>query len=100
MGITIVKKPYRGKRAPKIFYTLSWGRGPGERDKVSSANVTFVGHSLGGGLAITSAMLTGGDAVTFNPAWVSAATAQNLKFNVNSGHIDNYIIAGEILDVS
>ncbi|HXD76933.1 MAG TPA: hypothetical protein VN616_03950, partial [Puia sp.] len=32
MGITIVKKPSRGKGEPKVFYTLAWGRGPGERE--------------------------------------------------------------------
>jgi integrase len=32
MGITIVKKPSRGKGEPKVFYSLAWGRGPGERE--------------------------------------------------------------------
>jgi hypothetical protein len=32
MGITIIKKPSRGKGEQKVFYTLSWGRGPGERE--------------------------------------------------------------------
>jgi len=31
MGVTIVKKPGRGAGEGKIFYTLSWGRRPGQR---------------------------------------------------------------------
>lgn len=39
-----------------------------------SEELTFVGHSLGGGLAAASAYATGGHAMTFNAAGVSSAT--------------------------
>ena len=32
MSITVIEKPSKGKKQPKIYYTLSWGRGPGERE--------------------------------------------------------------------
>jgi integrase len=40
MGITIIKKPSRGKGEKKVFYTLSWGRGAGERE--ATGIYTFV----------------------------------------------------------
>lgn len=39
-----------------------------------SEELTFVGHSLGGGLAAASAYATGGHAITFNAAGVTSAT--------------------------
>ena len=39
-----------------------------------SEELTFVGHSLGGGLAAASAYATGGHAMTFNAAGVTSAT--------------------------
>ncbi|MDE6553354.1 MAG: hypothetical protein K2K98_10460 [Muribaculaceae bacterium] len=39
-----------------------------------SEDLTFVGHSLGGGLAAASAYATGGHAMTFNAAGVTSAT--------------------------
>ncbi|VXC27041.1 hypothetical protein FLAVO9AF_750028 [Flavobacterium sp. 9AF] len=38
--------------------------------------LTFVGHSLGGGLSNFSSLLTGRSSITFNPAWISKKTAQ------------------------
>jgi RHS repeat-associated protein len=64
---------------------------------VGTSNATFVGHSLGGGLAIASAMATGSNAITFNPAWVSNGTIEDLGLK-NLPHVDNYIIRGEILN--
>ena len=66
-------------------------------DAVGRTYAIYVGHSLGGGLAIAASMATGSNAVTFNPAWVSDATIDHLVLN-HPGHIDNYIIRGEILD--
>jgi len=63
-------------------------------------NITYVGHSLGGGLAIASAMATDSHAITFNPAWISQATIANYQLNTNAGCINNHIIRGEILDAS
>jgi hypothetical protein len=37
-------------------------------DAVGAGNVTFTGHSLGGGLASAAAYATGGNAITFNAA--------------------------------
>lgn len=66
-----------------------------------SKELTFVGHSLGGGLSNLSALKTDRSSITFNPAWLSKATM--LKHGVytkSDEKITNYIIAGEILDVS
>ena len=43
--------------------------------------LTFVGHSLGGGLANYSSLNTGRSSITFNPAWVSNSSINNLKNN-------------------
>src|SRR5690606_39171505 len=64
---------------------------------LNGAEVTFVRHSLGGGLAQASAMAIDGNAITFNPAWVSVDTKKVLGLS-NSGTITNYVILGEILD--
>ncbi len=61
-------------------------------------NVTFVGHSLGGGLAQAAALATGGTAMTYNPAWVSIPTIAFLGLNTSKGQITNFIIAGEPLN--
>ncbi len=46
-------------------------------------NITFTGHSLGGGLASAAASITGGDAVTFNAAglhpFVRSGTANSIR---------------------
>ncbi len=42
--------------------------------KLGVSNLTFVGHSLGGGLAAASAYATGGRALTFNAAGVGDLT--------------------------
>jgi hypothetical protein len=39
-----------------------------------SKELTFVGHSLGGGLSNLSALKTDRSSITFNPAWLSKAT--------------------------
>ena len=43
-------------------------------NELSDNELTFVGHSLGGGEAIASSMATGRAAITFNPAAVSELT--------------------------
>ena len=65
---------------------------------VGTTNLTFVGHSLGGGLAQAAAMKTDGRAVTFNPAWVSVATRTFHSLWWNDADITNYIVFGEVLD--
>jgi hypothetical protein len=64
---------------------------------VGRTNAIYVGHSMGGGMAIAASMATQSNAITFNPAWVSDATIKNNDLG-KPGHIDNYIIRGEILD--
>ena len=51
-------------------------------------DLTFVGHSLGGGLAALSSMVTGEPAITFNPASVNGLS----KLLGNMIHGDNNII--------
>lgn len=41
---------------------------------VGASSLTFVGHSLGGGLAINNSLHTGNKAIVFNPAALSADT--------------------------
>jgi len=62
--------------------------------------ITFVGHSLGGGLAKVSALATGGTAITLNPAWLSPATIINEGLKNKTAVITNYIVDGEILNAS
>ena len=52
-----------------------------------NSELTFTGHSLGGGLAAANAYKTGRSAMTFNAAWVSPFTI----FNRKSTKIDAYI---------
>ena len=67
--------------------------------QLGTAELMLTGHSLGGGLANASALVTAKASLAFNPAWVSTATAvrYGLLFKPQTG-ISNYIIAGEILD--
>jgi len=41
--------------------------------------ITFIGHSLGGGLANYSSLATGRSSITFDPAWVSYATIKKIR---------------------
>jgi hypothetical protein len=72
--------------------------------------LTFVGHSLGGGMSALSSMLTGRKAITFNPARVSNDTKHYYSLDCFSSsqhktshpsfyNILNYVIHGEILDI-
>lgn len=55
--------------------------------------LTFVGHSLGGGEAIASSMATGRAAITFNPAAVSGLTKQFEGLN-KTPNVVNYRAIG------
>lgn len=60
--------------------------------------LTFVGHSLGGGLANASALKNDRKSVTFNPAWLSMGTL--VKYGIqdkSDSRLNNYILSGEIL---
>ena len=63
---------------------------------LEDSELTFVGHSLGGGLASANALTTGNDAITFNAAGLSAKTKASLN-NMDS-QIDAYVVKGEIVD--
>ncbi len=74
----------------------------------SNTDLTFVGHSLGGGLAAANAMMTNHPAITFNAAGVGPITkaeisnsfgnfAKNL-FSPVCRKIDAYVVSGEILN--
>ena len=62
--------------------------------KESNSELTFTGHSLGGGLAAANAYATGQDAITFNAAGVSSATIME---NPNS-QVDAYIMSTDPLN--
>ncbi len=57
-------------------------------------NVTFVGHSLGGGLASAAAGATGGTAITFNAAGLSST------YSGSPGNVTAYYIRGDILSTA
>jgi hypothetical protein len=62
-------------------------------------NLSFVGHSLGGGLASAAALATGGDAQTFNAAGLSENEQQRIaeEFGSNSPRVVAYYVEGEVL---
>lgn len=72
---------------------------------LEGCELTFVGHSLGGGLASVNSLVTGRKAITYNAAGVNLNTVKSnpmaalryigAKFGYN---IDSHITAGEILD--
>jgi RHS repeat-associated protein len=53
-----------------------------------TAELTFVGHSLGGGLANYSSLVTGRNSITFNPAWISTFS---LYKNHKKGKRNNWV---------
>ena len=61
--------------------------------ELESSELTFVGHSLGGGEAAAASMATGKAAITFNPASVSIPTRLLLMLG-KSNNIENYIASG------
>ena len=56
-----------------------------------NSEITFVGHSLGGGLAAAASMATGKSAICFNPAAVSSLTKLFKNLDSSNGDITNYI---------
>jgi RHS repeat-associated protein len=60
---------------------------------MANGNITFVGHSLGGGLAASAALTTGGRAITFNAAGVHPWTASG------SADIRANYIKGDVLSL-
>ncbi len=89
-----------------------WGESKQYRESIKNANrlykqiirrhlgveLTFVGHSLGGGEAVADALETGGEAIVFNPAWLSDATRNTIiPLNKRKPKIDAYIVQGEMV---
>ena len=56
---------------------------------VGNNELTFLGHSLGGGLAAISSLVTGRHATTFNPAAISNATMSKYGLE-NNNNIGNF----------
>ena len=82
---------YLGYITPQYLEAAITALGISNQDEL-----TFVGHSLGGGLAALSSKLTGRDAITFNPASLSGnvnviASAVSL---FRGGHITQYRAVG------
>ena len=74
----------------------------GTRARASGERVTFVGHSLGGGLAATASGASGLPAQTFNSAGLSRATLERVRFEspdlVRATHVEGEILNSEIQD--
>jgi len=66
--------------------------------ELGDSNLTFVGHSLGGGLASAAALATGRNAITFNAAGLHQNTKDTNQLNMEDGTIDAFIIQGEFVD--
>jgi hypothetical protein len=71
-----------GIGAPQYAAAAEIGRTINNNNKTGK-KITFIGHSLGGGLAATAAALTGQKAITYNSAGVHPATLidQGLKYS-------------------
>ena len=60
--------------------------------------LTFVGHSLGGGMAALASMVTKRTAITYNPAGafgIEMTAAKMLGIPLDTSHIYAYIIKGD-----
>ena len=82
-------------------YTLSL-RNAGLIDKaLKGEKLTFVGHSLGGGMASANSLLTGRNAFTFNPAGLSEKFKKNNPELIKrTGTIRAFIVKGEAVDLA
>ena len=67
-------------------------------DELGDKELTFVGHSLGGGEAAASSMATGRAAITFNAAAVSGLTSYFHKL-VNANNVTNYRAVGSKIGI-
>ena len=71
---------------------------------LADKNLTFVGHSLGGGLATLASLMTGRYAITFNPAALNNLMVSRVFMNrvltgnkFDTSKIFNYVMQGENL---
>lgn len=67
---------------------------------IGRQKITFVGHSLGGGLANHASSVTGRSSITFNPAWLSRLTKESFKQEkLKKGNYQvNYVHESDPLD--
>ena len=60
--------------------------------------LSFTGHSLGGGLATAAALATGNEAIVFDAAGLSQATIDSLNLDTNNAvNITNFNVQGDAL---
>ena len=63
-----------------------------------AVELSFTGHSLGGGLATAAALATGNEATVFDAAGLSQATIDNFALDIgNAAHITNFNVQGDAL---
>ena len=69
-------------------------------DSHANQEITFVGHSKGGGEAMANAVATNRNAITFNPAKANLAVYSETKNTRKSytGTMTHYVVEGEILN--
>ena len=69
-------------------------------DSHANQEITFVGHSKGGGEAMANAVATNRNAITFNPAKANLAVYTETKNARKSytGTMTHYVVEGEILN--
>ncbi len=61
-------------------------------------DLSFTGHSLGGGLATAAALATGEDAIVFDAAGLSSRTIENLNLDTeNASAVTNFNVKGDFL---
>ncbi|MCH2195503.1 MAG: hypothetical protein MK119_15535 [Kordia sp.] len=69
-------------------------------DELEDSELTYVGHSLGGGLASANSLATGDSAMTFNAAALSDKTKENLDLEGIDSYeqVESFIVEGEIVN--
>ncbi|MBN6065491.1 type VI secretion system tip protein VgrG [Aggregatibacter actinomycetemcomitans] len=75
------------------YYEKALAIGQRIKNSGNAANVEFVGHSLGGGLASAASRISGANATTFNSAGLNNSTVKE----VMPSNIEAYYVKGEIL---
>ena len=65
--------------------------------ELGNNELTFIGHSMGGGNATAASLITGRSAITFNPAGLGLGTIIAYDLPLRGGDIDNYITGSNIM---
>lgn len=94
----------QGVGMPMAHYekALEIGKAVARADPEQKLDISFTGHSLGGGLAALAARASGREAVTFNAAGVNNASMREERTFLDAagiapGTADNYVVQGEVL---